>query len=194
VDPLFANTYGQKNAIVKIHSHGEGYRFFSETDDYSDQELFSSVSSLLDDGLPHASLIMFPSGEMFGRALDENGTFLDPISSIMVVGSDLVFWNDSNEQELKPSQERHLQAFGSGTIEQLARLGVQRLVLVDPDVVEEKNLNRILNTGIAARDDPVSILIRCVHSRERISASRTLTLSGAIPSSATGLRNFRKPK
>ena len=32
-------------------------------------------------------------------------------------------------------------------IEQLARLGIGRLVLVDPDVVEEKNLNRILNSS-----------------------------------------------
>jgi hypothetical protein len=34
---------------------------------------------------------------------------------------------------------------GSPVVEQLARLGVGRLVLVDPDVVEEKNLNRILH-------------------------------------------------
>jgi hypothetical protein len=39
---------------------------------------------------------------------------------------------------------------GSPVIEQLARLGVGRLVLVDPDRVEEKNLNRILN---ASRED-----------------------------------------
>jgi hypothetical protein len=39
---------------------------------------------------------------------------------------------------------------GSPVIEQLARLGVGRLVLVDPDHVEEKNLNRILN---ARRED-----------------------------------------
>jgi hypothetical protein len=32
-------------------------------------------------------------------------------------------------------------------VEELARLGVGRLLLVDPDAVEEKNLNRILNTG-----------------------------------------------
>ena len=35
---------------------------------------------------------------------------------------------------------------GSPVIEQLARLGVGRLLLVDPDVVKVKNLNRILNT------------------------------------------------
>jgi hypothetical protein len=37
---------------------------------------------------------------------------------------------------------------GTGSIvaEQLARLGVGKLVLIDPDRVEEKNLNRIVNT------------------------------------------------
>src|SRR5439155_6667757 len=39
---------------------------------------------------------------------------------------------------------------GSPLIEQLARLGFGRLVLVDPDSIEEKNLNRILN---ARRED-----------------------------------------
>ena len=32
-------------------------------------------------------------------------------------------------------------------VEQLARLGIGRLVLIDPDLIEEKNLNRILNSG-----------------------------------------------
>src|SRR5437879_8706512 len=36
---------------------------------------------------------------------------------------------------------------GSLVVEQLARLGVGRLVLVDADLVQEKNLNRVLNTG-----------------------------------------------
>ena len=35
---------------------------------------------------------------------------------------------------------------GSPTVEQLARLQVGRLVVVDPKLVEQKNLNRILNT------------------------------------------------
>lgn len=169
VDELLDDAYGHEKAIVKVHSHGEGYRFFSKTDDQSDRRLFSSVSSLLDDGLPHASFIMFPSGEMFGRALDDNGQHLAAFNSIMVVGSDITIWNDAGTVEGTPApfQQRHSQAFGSGTIsrlgqlsvavvgcsgtgsivvEQLARLGVGKLVLIDPDVVEEKNLNRILNT------------------------------------------------
>jgi len=39
---------------------------------------------------------------------------------------------------------------GSPVVEQLARLGIERIVLVDPDSVETKNLNRILN---ATRED-----------------------------------------
>ena len=37
---------------------------------------------------------------------------------------------------------------GSPVIEQLVRLGVNRLLLVDPDTVETKNLNRIINSTI----------------------------------------------
>ena len=38
-----------------------------------------------------------------------------------------------------------LSGTGSIVIEQLARLGVGSLIVVDPDVIEDKNLNRIIN-------------------------------------------------
>jgi hypothetical protein len=167
VDPLVGEAYGRGYAIVKIHCHGVDYRRFSETDDISDRVLFSAVTSLLSDGLPHASLIMLPDGEVFGRMLGEDGAIVAPLTSVMAVGDDILFWT---ERRLPPSSYalRHAQAFGSGTtellrtlsvavigcsgtgsvvVEQLARLGVGRLVLIDPDIVEEKNLNRILNSG-----------------------------------------------
>lgn len=37
---------------------------------------------------------------------------------------------------------------GSPVIEQLVRLGVKRLILIDPDIVEAKNLNRIINSTV----------------------------------------------
>jgi hypothetical protein len=52
---------------------------------------------------------------------------------------------------------------GSPLIEQLVRLGIAKLVLVDPDVVEEKNLNRILHATIAdalARRPKVEVMRR----------------------------------
>jgi hypothetical protein len=167
VDPLLGEAYGRGYAIVKVHCHGIDYRRFSITDDESDRSLFSAVTSLFNDALPHASLIMLPDGELFGRMLGEDGAIVAALASIMVVGDDMRIWT---ERRLSPSSfaVRHAQAFGSGTteilrtlsvavvgcsgtgsvvVEQLARLGVGRIVLVDPDIVEEKNLNRILNSG-----------------------------------------------
>jgi hypothetical protein len=86
----------------------------------------------------------------------------------MVVGDELRVWRNGGSSYADSFTLRHAQAFGAGTTEllrsfsvaivgcsgtgsivaeQLARLGVGRLLLVDPDFVEEKNLNRILNSG-----------------------------------------------
>src|SRR5271165_2057682 len=168
VDTLLQEAYGKGQAIVKVHSHAVDYRRFSSSDDQSDQVLFSAVTSLLDDGLPHASVIMLPDGQMIGRVLGEDGKVLAPLASIMAVGNDIRLWTERRSSTADGFTKRHAQAFGSGTteilrglsvavvgcsgtgsivVEQLARLGVGRLLLVDPDTVEEKNLNRILNTG-----------------------------------------------
>jgi len=167
VEPLIRKAYGQRQAIIKFHSHRADYRQFSSVDDESDELLFSSISSLLGDGLPHASVILLPDGTCIGRAV-KDGVAFEPMSSISVIGDDIVIWHDAPEVPAPPSGKRNQQVFGKGTIallrslsaavvgcsgtgslvvEQLARLGIGRLVLVDPDLVEEKNLNRVLNTG-----------------------------------------------
>jgi hypothetical protein len=88
----------------------------------------------------------------------------------MVVGDEIQLFEQSENQPPLPEYTlRHRQIFGAGTtaklrhltaaivgvsgtgsplVEQLARLGVGKLILVDPDRVEEKNLNRILNAGM----------------------------------------------
>ena len=113
---------------------------------------------------------MLPDGRMFGRAIMRDGSF-EPLASILVPGDDLLFWTSSNRGAVPGFARRHAQLFGGGTtrrlremaaaiigcsgtgsptIEQLVRLGFRRVVLVDPDWVEEKNLNRIVN---ATRED-----------------------------------------
>ena len=151
-------------AIVKIHGHRDFPRF-SETDNGSDRALFPSIHAWTEDG-PHASAIMLGDGRIIGREVAENGRF-HPLSSINVVGDDLAFWTSEAEGTPVPEfGKRVSQTFGAGTydrlrrlrvavvgcsgtgspvIEQLARNCVGALVLVDPDRVEEKNLNRILN-------------------------------------------------
>ena len=108
---------------------------------------------------------------MIGRLVDEDAQF-HPLLSIHVVGDDLWFWPSRVHASPVPEFARRVaQTFGAGTydrlrnlrigvvgcsgtgsplIEQLARNSVGSLVIVDPDRVEEKNLNRILN---ATTDD-----------------------------------------
>jgi hypothetical protein len=167
IERPLAEAFVHGYAIVKVHSHPGGSRGFSESDDVSDRAFLGSVSQYMGDGLPHASVVVLPSGEMCGRAVTK-GVLQDGLSPILVVGDDLRIWSATAQLRHHSTSVRQIQAFGRGTIsllqslsvavvgcsgtgsvvvEQLARLGVGRLVLVDPDVVQEKNLNRILNSG-----------------------------------------------
>ena len=173
--PKLVRLRDTNDALVKIHSHPVGLRGFSATDDKADRDLFASVHGWAESDAPHASCIMLPDGELFGRTIGTNGKF-GSIASISVAGDDIRFWNKSivSSEDIPEFASRHAQAFGNGTfntlrcmsvavvgcsgtgsplIEQLVRLGVGRLVIVDPDRVEEANLNRILNTTI---DDVLS--------------------------------------
>ena len=162
--PLLDEAARRNFAVLKIHSHPGGYPQFSHIDDASDLELFEAIDGHVDSGLPHVSAVMEPGGLIFGRAVHTDGAF-EPLEIVSVVGDDLHFWyQEQPHNELPEFTRRHAQMFGKGTteklrrlrvavigcsgtgspvVEQLARLGVGSLVLLDPDIVEEKNLNRI---------------------------------------------------
>lgn len=154
-------------AIVKAHSHPTGFPRFSQVDDKSDREVFSAISNYLESKLPHASVVMTPGGRMFGRVILD-GELGPPLDLIQVVGDNLEFFHAYSGGATAAFAGRHAQAFGKGTteilsklciavvgcsgtgsivIELLTRLGVKKLILIDPDHVEERNLNRILNSG-----------------------------------------------
>jgi hypothetical protein len=163
--PLLEEASRRDLAILKIHSHPGGYPQFSSIDDESDADLFNSVFGWTDSAFPHASAVMLPDGTMFGRAAMRDGSF-PPLDSILVPGDDIRLWIPETSARIDGFTQRHAQLFGAGTtnrlrrmaaavigcsgtgsplIEQLARLGFGRLVLVDPDFIEDRNLNRIVN-------------------------------------------------
>lgn len=158
---LLAEARANNMAILKIHSHPGGYQQFSAQDDASDLDLFNAV------GLKvigeHVSAIMLPDGSIFGRRVGIGGPrgLLDHVS---VVGDDILIWPGRRSAARADFDLRHRQMFGdhtteslgslsvgvvgvsgsgSPTIEMLVRLGVRRIVLIEPDHVEAKNLNRI---------------------------------------------------
>lgn len=175
--PLLEVATKHNLALVKIHGH-VGMHAFSAVDDASDRALFPSVHAWVDGTGPHASAIMMNDGQVFGRTVSDQGQFT-PLDAVSVVGDDLNFYS-SRPKDATPIRafgERIAQSFGEATfqrlqtlrigvvgcsgtgspvIEQLARNCVGSLVLVDPDRVEEKNLNRILNTTM--RDAETGIL------------------------------------
>ncbi|MEG3192819.1 MULTISPECIES: ThiF family adenylyltransferase [Novilysobacter] len=167
--PLLDRAEREGWTLVKVHSHPTGIPEFSETDTAGDLRLLPAIRDWVEasDRL-HASVVMLPSGAMFGRYLDRHGTLV-ALDAIQCVGDDLRRW--AIGATLGESAASHVAAFGeetfrllgdmsiavvgcSGTgaplIEQIARLAPRELVLVDDDVVEVRNLNRIPN---ATRED-----------------------------------------
>lgn len=147
-------------SIILLHSHPNGYQAFSGTDDASDREvipcIFEAVSDL------HGSAVMLPNGVMFARLYNRDGA-TTPVDLVSVAGDDLHFWwrDDLDNASQRPMaftsdmtcEVSRLTACiigvsGTGSIsgEQACRLGFGRVIGIDHDHVESKNLNRILNT------------------------------------------------
>jgi hypothetical protein len=165
----FLEEASKKNlAILKMHSHPGGFRQFSSIDDAADVELFSAVYEWVEGDQLHASAVMLPNGEVFARLIMKDRSFENSVD-VIIVGDAIKFWTNSEVVVNEAFQIRNRQAFGEGTVkflsnlriavvgcsgtgspvvEQLVRIGVKHLVLVDPDKVEEKNLNRIVNSTI----------------------------------------------
>jgi len=155
--------------VLKIHSHPNGYSQFSSQDDQTDLELTKGVESILDRSPSLLSAFMMSDGRIYARVVCGETGF-KPIDQVMVVGDTVIFMQQSSVDRRDDLDLRTRQAFGDGTtnllrtisigvvgcsgtgswiVELLGRLGVGRLVLIDPDTIEKKNLNRIVNSTLA---------------------------------------------
>ncbi|WBO22717.1 ThiF family adenylyltransferase [Sphingomonas abietis] len=179
---LLAQAAHDRLAVIKFHSHGGGARFFSTRDDTSDAELYAAVGLKVPG--EHLSAVLLPNGEIFARRLTA-GSVSGPVDRISIVGDDLAFWGGAGAEDDVRTRDfdvRHRQAFGerttrilsslsvavvgvsgtgSPTVEMLARLGVGRIVLVEFDVVEDKNLNRIWGA-------------KRIHAEEKVNKARMM--------------------
>lgn len=186
--PWFAEAARKRMVILKLHSHPTGSRSFSALDDAADRALLRGLQRLASNDLGHASAIMLPDGELRARLLGTDGK-MRFINRVTVVGDEVVDFDRPALGRRRLRDEatlRTAQMFGHGTvsklsrmrvgvigcsgtgswvIEMLARLGVGELILVDPDRVERKNLNRIINStakDAAKRQLKVRIFCRAI--------------------------------
>ena len=167
VAPMLDRAAEDGLSVVKVHSHPSGGAGFSATDDEGDARLLPMIRGWVEADIAHGGAVMLPDGVMFGRVLRSGGA-LEPIECIAVAGDNLHFWYaDSGAAGLQGFVASRGQILGEGTIErmrrlsiavvgasgtgspvieQLQRLCVGELVIVDDDHMEERNVIRVLNS------------------------------------------------
>ncbi len=152
------------DAIIAMHSHPGGLYAFSSTDDASDRLLMPALRHGTDQIA--GSAIMIPSGAIRARLYE--GDLPVPVDLVMSAGDELALWWDDVATDVGPAYPpmaftTAMRAWlgrlsvcvigvsGTGSIvaEQLARLGVGEIILIDFDKLELRNLNRILNSMLA---------------------------------------------
>lgn len=152
-------------AVVLIHNHPSGYNNFSLVDDHGEYHLFKLAFNRNGGTDPHGSLIMLPDGSLIGRVWKPDLTTC-PISLIRIIGRTIQLYYPERTRNYKSPEAFNRQqlafgnsltqdlsklkisvvgagATGSATALLLTRLGVGELCLIDKDIVEESNLNRL---------------------------------------------------
>ena len=159
--PLVQRARQEQLSVIFVHTHpfAEGTPTFSPVDDEGEKHLAEFLSRRVPD-VPHAALVVGPDG-CAGRRLG----FLDS-STVVQVGSKVeLLYDPAGNSTLDQRWDRQVRAFGkkgqaavqgarvaivgvggTGSVvaEQLAHLGVSDFVLIDPDIVDETNLNRLV--------------------------------------------------
>jgi len=172
VSPEFYNTViseceKDQLAPVIVHSHPHHQdAWYSKSDDFGESRLLPVLDSLLP-GLTPASLVLTPSS-VVGRKLRPDGGFVSLTGmKISGVKSKIINFAKANSPTLSNQYDRQVLAFGlegqqviqtlkaaviglggigSLVAEQLARLGVNDITLVDPDRIEVSNVSRVFGT------------------------------------------------
>jgi molybdopterin/thiamine biosynthesis adenylyltransferase len=169
---------------VFFHTHPGGAAAPSQLDRAVDESLRDPAQLRTDQHL-YATLILggHRGAEQVGGTL-HYGHNETPLHSVRVVGRQLrVFGSDGGAIDAAIF-DRQIRAFGeagqrklaslhvgvvgaggtgSAVVEQLARLGVGRLTVIDDDVVTPTNVTRIHESGCADADDPkVTVMARAI--------------------------------
>jgi molybdopterin-synthase adenylyltransferase len=159
--PLVQRARQEQLSVIFVHTHPftEGTPSFSPIDSEGEKHLAGFLSRRVAD-IEHAALLVGPDG-CSGRRLG----LLEPVAVVQLGGKVELLFDPSESSGLDERWDRQVRAFGpegqavvrrarvvvvgvggTGSVvaQQLAHLGVSDFVLVDPDVVDETNLNRLV--------------------------------------------------
>jgi molybdopterin/thiamine biosynthesis adenylyltransferase len=151
-------------AICIAHSHPRGALFFSPFDDVADKESFEIVFGRMNTQRSHFAMVMERDGAFIVRAYGPDLT-PQPVAMTRIIGDRWHIRYPERGSGLAPAEfDRQTRTFGARTTEDvtqlrvaivgcggtgsavaalLTRVGVSRFVLIDTDLVDETNLNRL---------------------------------------------------
>jgi molybdopterin-synthase adenylyltransferase len=157
-----------KLSPVIIHSHPfEGEAEYSRSDDYGESRLLPVLSSLLTNAIP-ASLLITKTSVSGRRFMGDRFTRLTGLK-LFGPKAQIMRFSKSEDASIAPQFERQTQAFGEegqrviqsikvgiigvggiGSLvgEQLARVGIRDLIVIDNDTIEASNVSRIIGSTL----------------------------------------------
>lgn len=159
-----AQAHGQIIAIV--HNHPTGMVNFSLQDDENEADLLQMALNRNGSGTRIMSLILTSDGQLSGKIwLHPSSSGHQPLRMIFVVGTTYALhYSRLGQGQISPAYHRQALAFGEALNHDLrmlrvgivgcggtgsavamlaARLGIGQVVLIDNDIVDQTNLNRL---------------------------------------------------
>ena len=150
-----------KESVVFVHTHPFSFNQFSQIDDEGERQLAEFFGQRVPD-IAHAAMLITPEVTI-ARQLGKNVPL-----EVVAVGSEITWGKKTSSIDDQRQYDRQIRAFGkdgqnilksmrvgivglggtgSVVLQELAHLGVANFLLLDPDVVEETNLNRLVGSS-----------------------------------------------
>ncbi|WP_158511920.1 HesA/MoeB/ThiF family protein [Clostridium arbusti] len=182
--PVIAKAKSNQLCFIMVHCHPCGISEFSDIDNEQEIKLLRYAYNRINNKL-HGSMIFSDSNTFTGRILNYESERYTSISKIRVLGDTYKFINSVNSDPLKTINKdifnRNILAFGedllkilqnihigvvgcggtgSAVIEELCRLGVGKLTLIDDDKIENTNITRIHGSNLSDVGKPKVTLMQ----------------------------------
>ncbi|MCP4145027.1 MAG: hypothetical protein GY752_07050, partial [bacterium] len=194
-------------SLIMLHSHPNEFDYFSNIDNENDVKILSRLISCIEGKQPHGSAIMLPDGSVKARIMNEDGEFV-PIDMISIAGDNIQYFdNFAISEDSTDYIKKTEQVYGSGTtsimqglkagvvgcsgsgsptVELLLRHHIGHLVLIDFDIIDEGNLNRMLMSRVQDADNGTLKVDRCAQWAEETGLPTKVTpINSLIPSDET---------
>lgn len=166
-------------ALIEAHNHGGSNPKFSKTD----REGFETFPKYVHDSLPNRpyAATVWGDSEIYGEYFLPNGKSgqlqsitivsekqlkqalsIDVRKTFLIHQRQLAWFGTMGQQQLAKLTIAIVGCGGTGShvIQNLAYLGCRKFILIDDDVVERSNMNRLVTATLADLDTPKTIIGR----------------------------------